>query len=81
MHLLGKWELEKTTFIHRICAVLGVKEKMSSPTFSIVNEYLGGGNTKIYHFDMYRLETEEEALDIGFEEYLSSQNYCFIEWA
>ncbi len=77
---VGEMGAGKTTFIHRICAVLGVKEKMSSPTFSIVNEYLGGGNTKIYHFDMYRLETEEEALDIGFEEYLSSQNYCFIEW-
>ena len=77
---VGKTGAGKTTFIQRICSELGVKEQMSSPTFSIVNEYLGTKNSKIYHFDMYRLEKEEEALDMGFEEYLASNNYCFIEW-
>lgn len=77
---VGKMGAGKTTFIQRICSELGVKEQMSSPTFSIVNEYLGTKNSKIYHFDMYRLEKEEEALDMGFEEYLASNNYCFIEW-
>lgn len=77
---VGKMGAGKTTFIQRICSELGVKEQMSSPTFSIVNEYLGTKNSKIYHFDMYRLEKEDEALDMGFEEYLASNNYCFIEW-
>jgi len=77
---VGKMGAGKTTFIQRICNELGVNEQMSSPTFSIVNEYLGTKNSKIYHFDMYRLEKEEEALDMGFEEYLASNNYCFIEW-
>ena len=77
---VGKMGAGKTTFIQRICAELGVIDQMSSPTFSIVNEYLGNGNSQIYHFDMYRLEKEEEAFDMGFEEYLASGNYCFIEW-
>jgi tRNA threonylcarbamoyladenosine biosynthesis protein TsaE len=69
----------KTTFIKSICAELGVKETVSSPTFSIVNEYEGNGNT-IYHFDFYRIKSIQEAYDIGYEEYFYSGNMCFVEW-
>jgi tRNA threonylcarbamoyladenosine biosynthesis protein TsaE len=69
----------KTTLIKSLCKVLGVTDNISSPTFAIVNEYQADNNT-IYHFDFYRLKTETEAMDMGFEEYLYSGNYCFIEW-
>lgn len=69
----------KTTFIKALCQVLGVSDDVSSPTFSIVNEYAGtAGN--LYHFDFYRLKNQTEALDMGYEEYFYSGNYCFIEW-
>ena len=69
----------KTTLIKSLCRSLGVTDNISSPTFAIVNEYRAASNT-IYHFDFYRLKTETEAMDMGFEEYLYSGNYCFIEW-
>ena len=69
----------KTTFIKVIAKALGVKELVSSPTFSIVNEYQGKGNT-FYHFDFYRIKNLQEAYDIGYEEYFFSGNTCFIEW-
>lgn len=69
----------KTTFIKSICSTLGVNETVTSPTYSLVNQYETTDNT-IYHFDFYRIKTEDEAYDIGFEEYLYSGNYCFIEW-
>ncbi|NNU34378.1 tRNA (adenosine(37)-N6)-threonylcarbamoyltransferase complex ATPase subunit type 1 TsaE [Mucilaginibacter sp. S1162] len=69
----------KTTFIKSLCEALGVKEAVTSPTFSIVNEYRGT-DVKIYHFDFYRLKNQTEALDMGAEEYFYSGNYCFIEW-
>ncbi|MHB8206083.1 tRNA (adenosine(37)-N6)-threonylcarbamoyltransferase complex ATPase subunit type 1 TsaE [Mucilaginibacter sp.] len=69
----------KTTLIKSLCKALGVIDNISSPTFAIVNEYRAVNNT-IYHFDFYRLKTETEAMDMGFEEYLYSGNYCFIEW-
>jgi tRNA threonylcarbamoyladenosine biosynthesis protein TsaE len=69
----------KTTFIKSLCEALGVTESVTSPTFSIVNEYVGK-DTKIYHFDFYRLKNQTEALDMGAEEYFYSGNYCFIEW-
>ncbi len=69
----------KTTFIKSLCEALGVKEAVTSPTFSIVNEYRSE-NVKIYHFDFYRLKNQTEALDMGAEEYFYSGNYCFIEW-
>ncbi|HEU4717068.1 MAG TPA: tRNA (adenosine(37)-N6)-threonylcarbamoyltransferase complex ATPase subunit type 1 TsaE, partial [Bacteroidia bacterium] len=59
---------------------LGVKEAMSSPTFSLVNEYRDAQDDPVYHFDLYRVKTVQEALDIGLEDYLYSGNYCFIEW-
>lgn len=69
----------KTTLIQSLCECLGTIEHITSPTFSIVNEYQGTGS-KIYHFDFYRLKKQEEALDMGYEEYFYSDNYCFIEW-
>ena len=69
----------KTTFIKAICKQLGVTDSVSSPTYSIVNEY-DSPNGKIFHFDFYRLKNETEAFDLGFEEYLYSGNYCLIEW-
>src|SRR5688572_19300267 len=78
--LHGEMGSGKTTFIKVLCAELGVSDVMSSPTFSIVNEYVAAGNSKIFHFDFYRIKNEGEAYDIGTEEYFYSGNYCFIEW-
>lgn len=68
----------KTTLIKSLCNELGSTDVITSPTFSIVNEYAGAN--KIYHFDFYRLKNQNEALDIGCEEYFYSGSYCFIEW-
>ncbi|WP_345333292.1 tRNA (adenosine(37)-N6)-threonylcarbamoyltransferase complex ATPase subunit type 1 TsaE [Mucilaginibacter defluvii] len=69
----------KTTLIKELAAALGVTEAVTSPTFSIVNEYIIPSG-KAYHFDFYRLKKQSEALDMGYEEYFYSGNYCFIEW-
>jgi|SRR6185437_13424531 len=76
----GEMGAGKTTLIKEICKQLGVIDTMSSPTFSVVNEYHTSGNKIIYHFDLYRIKNTEECLDLGMEEYLFSDNYCFIEW-
>lgn len=78
--LYGEIGAGKTTFVHAICRELGVAGELSSPTFSIVNEYLDAAGKAVYHIDLYRLKTLEEALDIGIEEYLDSGQLCFIEW-
>lgn len=70
----------KTTLIKAVCKVLGVHSVMTSPTFSIVNEYKGDDGRVFYHFDFYRLKNEDEAYDIGVEEYLDSGKLCLIEW-
>jgi tRNA threonylcarbamoyladenosine biosynthesis protein TsaE len=70
----------KTTFIKYLCKVLGVSGNISSPTFALVNEYEGANGLIIYHFDFYRVKNVREAYDMGYEEYLYSGNYCFIEW-
>ena len=70
----------KTTLIKEIAVQLGVTELTSSPTFSLVNEYVTQEGESIYHFDFYRIEKEEEAFDIGFEDYLESGSWCLIEW-
>ena len=75
----GQMGAGKTTFIKALCKGLGIIEPVTSPTFSIVNEY-SGSNAKIYHFDFYRLKKQDEALDMGYEEYFYSNQYCFIEW-
>jgi len=76
----GEMGSGKTTLIKIICKALGVKEAMSSPTFSIVNEYQTIDKKKVYHFDFYRIKDEVEAIDIGTEEYFYSGCPCFIEW-
>jgi tRNA threonylcarbamoyladenosine biosynthesis protein TsaE len=74
----GEMGAGKTTLIKALCEKLGVTESVTSPTFSIVNEYIG--NRKIFHFDFYRLKNQNEALDMGYEEYFYSDAYCFVEW-
>jgi tRNA threonylcarbamoyladenosine biosynthesis protein TsaE len=77
---VGKMGAGKTTLIKEICKSLGVNENSSSPTYSIVNEYLDASGNLIYHFDLFRIKNERELFDIGFEEYLYSGNICLIEW-
>jgi tRNA threonylcarbamoyladenosine biosynthesis protein TsaE len=77
----GKMGVGKTTLIKALAKELGVKDATSSPTFSLVNEYQIDRNQYVYHFDVYRLKNETEAMDMGIEEYLYSGNWCFIEWA
>lgn len=71
----------KTTLITEIARVLGVVDRVSSPTFSLVNEYQNTKGEIFYHFDFYRVENPEEAFEIGIEEYFYSGNCCWIEWA
>ncbi len=75
----GEMGVGKTTLIKMIAKQVGVKETVQSPTFSIVNEY-SATERKVFHFDFYRIKKEEEAVDIGVEEYFYSDNFCFIEW-
>ena len=70
----------KTTFIQALCRVLGVKAEVTSPTFALVNEYFTSSGESIYHFDLYRIEDQEELFDLGYEEYFFSGSWCFIEW-
>lgn len=77
----GKMGAGKTTFIKAICEEMGVQQAVNSPTFSIVNEYETKDREIIYHFDCYRINKVQEALDLGAEEYFYSGNLCFIEWA
>lgn len=76
----GDMGVGKTTLIKEICTVLGTIDSTNSPTFSIVNEYRTHKDETIFHFDFYRLNNEQEALDIGLESYFDSQAWIFIEW-
>ena len=78
--LYGKMGAGKTTFIQAICSGLGSSDNVTSPTFALINEYKTLDNSSIFHFDFYRIEDLEEAYDLGYEDYLYSGNYCFIEW-
>lgn len=69
----------KTTLIKEICHQLGVENVVTSPTFALVNEYTCR-DSKIYHFDLYRINKIDELYDIGYEEYFYSGRYCFVEW-
>ncbi len=71
----------KTTLIKQLIKQLGVTDNVSSPTFSLVNEYQNNKGKSIFHFDFYRIKDEVEALDIGIEEYFDTDAYCFIEWS
>lgn len=75
----GPMGVGKTTLIRLVCKELGSTDNISSPTFSLVNEYESNRGS-LYHFDFYRLENEEEAFDMGYEDYFFSGHYCFIEW-
>ena len=70
----------KTTFIKALCRELGSKDNITSPTFALINEYSTQKGAIIYHFDFYRIKKLEEAYDMGYEDYIYSGNYCFIEW-
>ena len=76
----GQMGVGKTTLIKEICNQIGVLDTISSPTFSLVNEYNTSNKSKVFHFDFYRIENEEEALDIGIEEYFDTSHWCFVEW-
>ena len=76
----GKMGVGKTALIKELCAELGVEDNVCSPTFAIVNEYSDRHNAPVYHFDFYRMKSQAEAYDIGYEEYFYSGNYCFTEW-
>ncbi|MGM9476607.1 tRNA (adenosine(37)-N6)-threonylcarbamoyltransferase complex ATPase subunit type 1 TsaE [Pedobacter sp. GSP4] len=75
----GEMGAGKTTFIKNFCSYLGVKDVVSSPTYSIVNEYVGA-NGAVYHFDFYRIKDIHEAYDLGYEEYFYGGGICLIEW-
>ncbi|MGV8946677.1 MAG: tRNA (adenosine(37)-N6)-threonylcarbamoyltransferase complex ATPase subunit type 1 TsaE [Lutibacter sp.] len=76
----GEMGVGKTTLIKEIVKQLGSLDTVSSPTFSLVNEYHTTNDEKIYHFDFYRINNENEALDIGIEEYFYSDCWCLVEW-
>lgn len=78
--LYGSMGAGKTTFVSAICDVLGVKDEVASPTFTIVNEYMAADGTPIYHFDFYRTDKIEEVMDIGYDEYISGDGLLFMEW-
>ena len=76
----GEMGAGKTTLIKALCRALGVRDVTSSPTFAIINEYWTEAGEPIYHFDFYRIDEPADATRVGFEEYLYSGHYCFIEW-
>jgi len=76
----GEMGAGKTTFIKAICRELGVEDEALSPTFAIINEYHTRDGVPVYHFDFYRIRKTEEVFDIGYEDYLFSGHYCFLEW-
>jgi tRNA threonylcarbamoyladenosine biosynthesis protein TsaE len=76
----GEMGVGKTTLIKELVKQLGSEDVVSSPTFSLVNEYHSRKGEKIFHFDFYRIEHEDEALDIGIEDYFYNNDWCFIEW-
>ena len=78
--LHGQMGAGKTTFVHSICDTLGVTSAVSSPTFSIINEYKSAEGDVIYHLDLYRLKDEQEAINAGVEDCLYSGNLCLVEW-
>jgi tRNA threonylcarbamoyladenosine biosynthesis protein TsaE len=77
----GEMGAGKTTLVKAVTKAMGVRDAVSSPTFSIVNEYWINPQKKIFHFDFYRIKNEAEAWDIGTEEYFDSEHYCFVEWS
>ena len=77
---IGEMGAGKTTFIHAVCRQMGVTDKMSSPTYAIINQYKTIMGTTINHIDLYRLKDTEEAIQAGVEDAINSGDFCFIEW-
>lgn len=77
---IGPMGAGKTTFIAAVARALGVTDDVTSPTFSIINEYRDAADAPIYHFDFYRIDTPEEAMDLGLDEYFDSDSLCLMEW-
>jgi tRNA threonylcarbamoyladenosine biosynthesis protein TsaE len=76
----GQMGSGKTTFIRAICSELGVTDTVTSPTFTLINEYKRPADLPVYHFDFYRIRKITEVLDFGIEEYFDSASPCFMEW-
>lgn len=76
----GSMGTGKTTIIKAICELLGAIDIISSPTFTLVNEYRTSGGESLFHIDFYRIKKQEEVFDFGIEEYLTGDSYCFMEW-
>ncbi len=76
----GEMGAGKTTFIKELCQLLGSTDVVTSPTFSIINEYHTTNSGRIFHFDFYRIKDIEEVYNIGYEDYFYSDDYCFVEW-
>ena len=76
----GEMGSGKTTFIHAVCKQMGVTDKMSSPTYAIINQYKTIGGITINHIDLYRLKNTEEAIQAGVEDVINNGDFCFIEW-
>ena len=78
--LKGEIGAGKTTFIHSLARSFGVVDNVSSPSYGIINEYKSGNGEVLFHFDLFRIKSAEEIIELGFYEYIDSNNYCFIEW-
>lgn len=78
--LHGEMGAGKTTFVNALCHALGVNDQVSSPTYTIINQYQTGNGEIIYHLDLYRLRNEEEAIQAGAEDCLYTGSWCFVEW-
>ncbi len=78
--LHGEMGAGKTTMIHALCLAMGVKDTVTSPTFSIINQYKTPDEAIIYHMDLYRIKDEAEAINAGVEDCLYSGNTCLVEW-
>ena len=76
----GSMGAGKTTIIKAVCKILGAEDIVTSPTFTLVNEYRTTTGDVLYHIDFYRINKKEEALDLGIEEYFNSGSYCLMEW-
>ena len=76
----GSMGAGKTTFIKAVCEALGSADIVTSPTFTLINEYISANGEPIYHIDFYRIKKQEEVYDFGLEEYLTGESYCFMEW-
>ncbi|MDF1560004.1 MAG: tRNA (adenosine(37)-N6)-threonylcarbamoyltransferase complex ATPase subunit type 1 TsaE [Bacteroidales bacterium] len=76
----GQMGSGKTTFIKALCREMGVTDTVTSPTFTLINEYMRPDGPTVYHFDFYRISKISEVLDFGIEEYFDSESPCFMEW-